>query len=251
VSKALKVLDLFSGIGGFSLGLERAGMETVAFCEVSPKCRHLLKHHWPEVPQYDDVCTLTAERLAADGIAVDVICGGFPCQDISLNGDGAGIEGARSGLWREFARLICEIRPGVVVVENVSAIVNRGLSTVLGDLASLGYDAWWDCARASNFGAPQLRDRFWCVAYSEGGEAGEQIARNCHRVFEEARAEQASQAGGRAGLLGGHDWSPEPAICRVVDGVSVNVDRVSVLGNAVIPEIPYRIGRAILQARAA
>lgn len=246
----LKVLDLFSGIGGFSLGLEAAGMETAAFCEVSPACRRLLAHHWPKVPQYDDVRTLTADRLAADGIAVDVICGGFPCQDISLNGEGAGIEGARSGLWREYARLVCELRPTVVIVENVSALIDRGLGVVLGDLAALGYDAWWDCARASNFGAPQLRDRFWCVAYSQGCEAGEQIARNCHRFFEAARADQASPTGRSASVLGGHNWRPEPTVCRVVDGVSANVDRVSVLGNAVVPAVPEILGRAILTAMA-
>ena len=96
----MNVLDLFSGIGAFSLGLERAGMKTVAFCEVDPFCRRVLAKHWPEVPCYDDVRTLTAARLAADGISVDVICGGFPCQDISVAGRGAGITGERSGLWR-------------------------------------------------------------------------------------------------------------------------------------------------------
>lgn len=163
-----RLLDLFSGIGGFSLGLERAGFRTVAFCEVNPKCRHLLAHHWPEVPCYDDIRTLTAERLAADGIAVDAICGGFPCQDISFAGLGAGIEGERSGLWRDYARLIGELRPRVVIVENVAALLGRGLGVVLGDLASLGYDAWWDCIPASAVGAPHRRDRLWLVAYARG-----------------------------------------------------------------------------------
>jgi DNA (cytosine-5)-methyltransferase 1 len=246
-------LDLFSGIGGFALGLERAGHRTAAFCEISPKCRHLLAHHWPEVPIYDDVQTLTAERLAADGVAVDAIAAGFPCQDLSLNGYGAGLDGARSGLFWQIVRLVGELieadrRPRVVVLENVSAITDRGLGDVLRALASLGYDVWWDCARASNFGAPQLRDRFWCVAYPAGSEAGEQVARNCHREFEAARAEQASPTGRGPGVLGGANWNPEPRIRRVVDGLSANVDRVSVLGNAVVPEIPYRLGRAILAA---
>src|SRR4249920_441168 len=101
------VLSLFSGIGAFDLGLERTGgFKTCAFVEIDPFCRRVLAKHWPGVPCYDDVRTLTAERLAADGIAVDVICGGFPCQDISIAGQGAGIEGERSGLWSEFARLI-------------------------------------------------------------------------------------------------------------------------------------------------
>jgi DNA (cytosine-5)-methyltransferase 1 len=162
----LQVLDLFSGIGGFSLGLERTGgFKTVAFCEIEPFPRKVLVKHWPEVPQYEDVRTLTAERLAADGIAVDVICGGFPCQDISTAGKGAGLAGERSGLWREIARLVGELRPSYVIVENVSALLGRGLGTVLGDLAEIGYDAEWHCIPASHVGAPHRRDRIWIVAY--------------------------------------------------------------------------------------
>lgn len=123
----LRVLDLFSGIGGFSLGLERTGgFETVAFCEIEEYPRRVLAKHWPKVPCYDDVRTLTADRLAADGIAVDVICGGFPCQDISFAGRRAGLEGARSGLWGEYARLIGELRPRFVVVENVPGLLVSG-----------------------------------------------------------------------------------------------------------------------------
>lgn len=168
--RKLRVLDLFSGIGGFSLGLERTGgFETVAFCEIEKFPRKVLAKHWPEVPIYDDVRKLTAERLAADGIAVDVICGGFPCQDISLAGKGAGIEGERSGLWSEYARIIGELRPQYVLVENVAALLGRGLDRVLGDLASLGYDAEWHCIPASAVGAPHRRDRIWIVAYAEHG----------------------------------------------------------------------------------
>ena len=137
-----QVLDLFSGIGGFSLGLERTGgFETAAFCEIDPYARAVLNKHWPEVPCYEDVRTLTADRLGADGIAVDVICGGFPCQDISTAGKGAGLAGERSGLWSEIARLVGELRPSYVIVENVSALLGRGLSRVLGDLSEIGYDA--------------------------------------------------------------------------------------------------------------
>jgi DNA (cytosine-5)-methyltransferase 1 len=163
----LRVLDLFSGIGGFSLGLKRAGMKTVAFCEIEEFPRRVLKKHWPEVPCYDDIRTLTAARLAADGIGVDVICGGFPCQDISNAGQRAGLEGERSGLWSEYARLIGELRPQFVIVENVAALLGRGLSRVLGDLAEIGYDAEWHCIPASHVGAPHRRDRIWIIAYAD------------------------------------------------------------------------------------
>src|SRR5580765_2230070 len=166
----LSVLSLFSGIGAFDLGLERTnGFRTAAFCEIDPFCRRVLAKHWPGVPQYDDVRTLTAERLAADGIVPDVICGGFPCTDISVAGKGAGIEGEQSGLWSEFARLIGEIRPRYVLVENVSALLGRGMGRVLGDLSALRYDAEWDVISAADMGAPHRRERVWMVAYPEGG----------------------------------------------------------------------------------
>ena len=164
----LSVLDLFSGIGGFSLGLERTGgFRTVAFCEIEPFQRAVLAKHWPGVQCYDDVCTLTARRLAADGFAqFDVICGGFPCQDISIAGRGAGLDGARSGLWFQYARIIEETRPRWVVIENVAAIRTRGLDTVLSGISALGYDAEWHVISAGSIGAPHLRERVWILAHS-------------------------------------------------------------------------------------
>jgi hypothetical protein len=126
----VNVLDLFSGIGGFSLGLERTGgMRTVAFCEIDPYCRAVLRKHWPAVPCFEDVRDLHAFDVGP----VDVICGGFPCQDISTAGRGAGLAGERSGLWSEYRRLIEECRPAWVVIENVSALRSRGLDQVLGE----------------------------------------------------------------------------------------------------------------------
>ena len=189
----MRVLDLFSGIGGFSLGLERAGMRTVAFCECDPYCCAVLAKHWPDVPIFTDIRELSAETLGitkgngrgagrAGGsdptsarqqqperaLQIDVICGGFPCQDISVAGKGAGIEGERSGLWSEYARIIGEVRPRYVIVENVAALLGRGLDRVLGDLAALGFDAEWHCIPASAVGAPHRRDRLWLVAYAAG-----------------------------------------------------------------------------------
>ena len=165
----MKVLDLFAGIGGFTLGLERAGFETVAFCEIEPYAQKVLAKNWPEVPIYDDVRDITADRLISDGIRVDVLTGGFPCQDISVAGQQAGIEGERSGLWTECARLIGELQPRYAIFENVTNLLNgeRGawFKRVLWDISALGYDAEWHCIPASELGAHHHRDRVWIICY--------------------------------------------------------------------------------------
>jgi DNA (cytosine-5)-methyltransferase 1 len=273
----LRVLDLFSGIGGFSLGLERTnGFETVAFCEIEEFPRRVLAKHWPDVPCYDDVRTLTAARLAADGIAVDVICGGFPCQDISNAGRGLGLSGERSGLWSEIARLVGELAPRFVVVENVAALLGRGLGDVLGDLASLGYDAEWHCIPASALGAHHRRDRLWLVAHPNGeperalpiGNAaafacpgdgsevlahaiGERQPRQGQPVFAFCPATGSYRQAVDAFASGlGDLWRIEPAVGRVAHGVPDRLDRLKALGNAVVPQIPELIGNAILASLA-
>lgn len=273
----LRVLDLFSGIGGFSLGLERTGgFETVAFCEKSPFCADILQKHWPKVPVYDDVRTLSAIDLRHDGVgAIDVICGGFPCQDLSRAGSRAGLEGSRSGLWREFARIICEVRPSFVIVENVPDLLGLGLGDVLGDLASIGYDALWECIPASAVGAPHLRDRFWLLAVPQHSDADntgshsaplyfngsvelqhrqERVAQSLGRDVPDPDGEGQLQPQGRISHQrrwpSNRDWwSAEPAVGRVAYGVPNGVDRIAALGNAVVPQIPELIGRAILEAR--
>src|SRR5688572_21665430 len=132
----LRVLDLFAGIGSFSLGLERAGMKTVAFCESDEFCQKVLAKHWPGVPVHGDITT----REFQEGEA-DVVCGGFPCQDVSDAGQRAGLAGERSGLYRELVRAIRVVRPRFAIVENVAALLGRGLDVVLGDLAESGIDA--------------------------------------------------------------------------------------------------------------
>lgn len=125
----MQVLDLFSGIGGFSIGLERAGMRTVAFCEIEPYARAVLAKHWPEVPCYNDVRAITFQRLKSDGIIPGVISAGFPCQDISYAGEGAGLDGDRSGLFYEVARIASELHQNgqlkFLILENVAALLNR------------------------------------------------------------------------------------------------------------------------------
>jgi DNA (cytosine-5)-methyltransferase 1 len=156
--------SLFSGIGGLDLGLERAfkgQLQTAWQVEKESFCRSVLERHWSNAKRYDDVRTVGAHNLEP----VDILCGGFPCQDISIAGKGEGINGKRSGLWWEFHRIINELRPSVVVMENVPAITIRGLSAVVGSLAQIGYDCQWTIISAKQCGAPHLRRRWFAVAY--------------------------------------------------------------------------------------
>jgi len=246
----VKVLDLFAGIGGFTLGLERAGFDTVAFCENDKYCQRVLAKHWPEVPIYDDVRTLTADRLASDGIRVDVITGGFPCTDISRAGHPwlpvDGINAERSGLWYDLARLISEIRPRYAIVENVPNLLSGDdgawMSDILGGLASLGYDAEWHCIPASAFGAHHHRDRVFIVSYpNEQGLQGSSQTRDTGGQGQEPRQKF---------ITGRHrvpwrEWETEPSVGRVVNGLPHRAHRIRVLGNAIVPQIATMIGKAI------
>lgn len=243
----LRVLDLFSGIGGFSLGLERAGgFETVAFCEIEPFARRVLAKHWPEVPIYDDVRTLSRARLRADGVrAIDVIAGGFPCTEISAAGNGAGLDGEHSGLWSEYARLIGEIGPTFVLIENTPPLRSRGLGQVLKDLWSFGYDAEWHIIPASAVGACHERERIWVVAYPEGYRHGSWRQGGLidgASWLPDAPRWHAGPPDGKA------PWPDEPPLLGVDDDVPHRVDRGRTLGLTLVPAIPEAIGRAILAA---
>jgi len=173
----LRMIDTFSGIGGFSLAARwLGGIETVQFVEREPYCRHILRKHWPDVPIHDDICTFNPAPGSAD-----IICGGFPCQDISTAGKQAGIkEGTRSGLFYELMRVVRLVGPQFVVLENVAAITSNGMDVVLGTLAEAGFDAEWACIPAADVGACHRRDRWWCVAYASGADragCGEGIGR--------------------------------------------------------------------------
>jgi len=265
----MTVGSLFSGFGGMDLGLERAGLEIAFQVEIDPFCRRVLAKHWPSVPRYGDIRETTHEQLGD----VDCLAGGFPCQDISHAGRRAGIDGERSGLWSEFARLVGEIRPRLVVVENVGALAGRGAGRVLGDLAALGFDAEWETLPAAAFGAPYLRERLFIVAYVPGFGRGARRQRGSHpgcsrereqplpAVFhadrEPAGREQGSDAEeeGRwlphpsqrfSGPRG--PWAVEPDVARVVPRAPHRVERIRGLGNLVIPQIAEYIGRRILAA---
>lgn len=266
-----KVLDLFSGIGGFSLGLERTGgFETVAFCEIEPYCQKVLKKHWPEVPIYEDVKELTGTRLTADGITgINIITGGFPCQDISIVGKQKGIaKGTRSGLWSEVARLTSELRPQFVIVENVANLLRgpsekRGawFSRILGDLAEIGYDAEWEVIRADSLDIPQSRPRVWVVAYPSRDGCGEIFYKNTINVAGyrprmdgssgiKANANDENYRACAVPILENKIWASIPNRERSGNNerLSSGVDRYKSLGNAVVPQIPEMIGYAIMEA---
>lgn len=265
----MRVLDLFSGIGGFSLGLERAGMRTVAFCEVDPFCRRVLAKHWPSVPVHTDIRKLRGSAVGT----VDLVCGGFPCQDISAAGSRIGINGQRSGLWSEYARIVSELRPRFVVVENVDDLAIRGLGRVLGDLAALGYDAEWYCIPAAAVGADHWRDRLWIVAYPDGSrseslhiewreQCAEEVgkdaanghgARSPRRLQAGTLSSDARAIGPRLGLalcseiaFPELDGAGSPVLGRGEDGIPNRVDRMHALGNSIVPQIAEAIGRAIM-----
>ncbi len=312
----MRVLDLFSGIGGFSLGLERAGMETVAFVEIEPFCQKVLAKHWPGVPIHKDIRELKGDAIGP----VDLICGGYPCQPFSTAGKRGGASDDRH-LWPEYLRLIQELRPSWVIGENVAGHISMGLDQVLADLEGEGYT--WEAfvIPACAVDAPHRRDRVWIIAnrielggradagaqsrakkecaelFGENREAlpghVEEICgdvanagRNAKRSSEvlhrkkEERGERGFDAANsgetladakRIGLLQSREhgfpvstaenlerktnrvddasrWEPEPAVGRVAHGVPRRVDRLKALGNAVVPQIPEIIGRAIMDS---
>lgn len=268
----MNVLDLFSGIGGFSLGLERAGMKTVAFCEINAFCRKVLGRHWPEVPIYEDIRTIREQFTGT----VELICGGYPCQPFSHAGKREGADDDRH-LWPEMLACIRHYRPRWVIGENVAGHISMGLDDVLADLEGEGYTARAFIIPACALNAPHRRDRIWIVAHRNGivvhasrGERTHEQSGNgeIRRGIEPVPASEvvayasgagrqeqhaSSQPEGPGQCSGGADshwggWESEPAVGRVADGVPYRVDRLKALGNAVVPQIPEMLGRAIMAA---
>ena len=161
----MRVLDLFSGIGGFALAAEWMNWQTVGFCEIDPYCRAVLSKHWPKIWKHDDIRTLTAELIRERTSGVDLICGGFPCTDISVAGRGEGLDGPASGLWWEMWRVIAATLPRWLCVENVPALRTRGADSLIASLEALGYIVWPLVVGAWSVGAPHRRNRVWLVGY--------------------------------------------------------------------------------------
>lgn len=240
VAEPLTFGSLFAGIGGIDLGFERAGMVCKWQVEIDEYARRVLEKHWPNVRRWDDVCTWPQP----DTERVDVICGGFPCQDISSNNQyKQGITGTKSGLFHQVVRIVCDLRPRVVMLENVSDLLVRGMGTVLGELASIGFDAWWDCVPSAMFGLPQRRWRTYIVAYANGErfEASDKWISSRSQRIEWGKHDRLDEAERRA--------KDGPSfLSRVDDGVPRRVDRIRCLGNAVCPQAAEWIGRRIVAA---
>ena len=278
----MRVGSLFSGIGGLDLGLERAGMEIVWQVEVNEWCRRVLERHWPDVGRFSDVRELTRKQLAP----VDVICGGFPCQPVSHAGRRAGESDSR-WLWPEFHRIICEVKPRWVLVENVPGLRSvddgRLFGGILRDLAEAGYDAVWFDLSAADVGAPHLRYRVFIVAYTDderpqGRErrvlqerprklsvgSGSALVANTQGIAGQDGQAEAQRQGRLAGSSDTnadsespfrppitreecHPWTVEPDVGRVATRISSRVDRLRGLGNAVVPQVAEVIGRWIME----
>jgi DNA (cytosine-5)-methyltransferase 1 len=285
----VKVLDLFSGIGGFSVGLEKAGFETAAFCEIEEYPRAVLRKNWPDIPIYRDVKQLTGERLWADGIVPDVIVCGYPCQPFSVAGKQLAERDERH-LFPEVLRLVRDIRPRWCIFENVSGHIKLGYDTVATSMENEGYSVWTYIIPACAVGAPHKRDRLWIVAYSNrddgwngrGSEPQERQTRVEHRGSGERQlVGQPSETVAdtdKTGLQGwifgrqdqewqsehGHSgcsgsihrqsvsdfWAVESDVGRVANGIPNRSHRIKCLGNAVVPQIAQIIGQTIMRYEA-
>jgi DNA (cytosine-5)-methyltransferase 1 len=254
--------SLFAGIGGIDLGLERAGMQCLWQVEWDEYCQKVLARHWPDVKRYGDVEDCGSHNLEP----VDLICGGFPCQPVSVAGQRGGDTDDR-WLWPEFYRIVCELGPRWVLVENVPGLLSidsgRLFGGILRDLAQSGYDAEWDCISAAAFGAPHLRYRVFIVAHTQrtglAQQPGEQVegwtrdeptrgSRGPLRKEEMAYAHSQQVYGTPIAWPECNPWTVEPGVDRVAHGVPARVDRLRGLGNAVVPQIAEWIGRWILEA---
>jgi DNA (cytosine-5)-methyltransferase 1 len=251
----LTVGSLFAGIGGMENGLERTGgFETQWQVEIDPYAQAVLKKHWPDCGRWDDVRTFPPAPF--DDWKVDLICGGFPCQDVSVAGRREGITGSRSGLWFEYARIIRTLHPRFILVENVAGLLDRGMGRVLGELAESGYDAEWISLSASEFGADHERERVYVLAYPSQEQRSNvfyssKSSREFHwEYFNHWGKERNWWISKPSGLrLDSIRRAIAAGVFGVADGVQDRVElRCGIIGNAVVPQVAQWIGERILEA---
>ena len=276
----LRYGSLFSGIGGIDLGMDMAGFECAWQVEIDDYCRQILDKHWPGVPKYKDIYEVKGEEIEP----VDILCGGFPCQPVSVAGKRGGVDDER-WLWDEFYRLICELRPRWVVAENVTGLFSansgRAFAGVLRDLAEGRYDAVWDVYPAGGpggVGAPHRRERVFLVAHTDSPQSVKD-SRNVREEFKVSKvnrqdistvvsggsSEDVADTYGKRRRSGyterenakdvrqsprckiNGQWDIEPNVGRVANGVSRRVDRLRALGNGVVPQVAYKVARMIYE----
>jgi DNA (cytosine-5)-methyltransferase 1 len=239
--------SLFSGIGGLELGLERAGLGPIAWqVEIDPFCRLVLEKHWPLAKRFDDVRAVSAAELQP----VDLICGGFPCQDVSGAGRGAGLTGTRSGLWSEYARIVGELQPRWVVVENVTSGATRWLDQIVCQLEEQGYECLPIPLSARDVGALHLRRRLFIIAHRSGETSRVTDTDSQRKLQPEGGVTEQRGRAAYCPRIG--DWgTPEPGVAPVVHGISSRLAgrqrrrRVRALGNSVVPQCAEVVGWVI------
>ena len=271
----MRMRDLFSGSGGFALAAEwRWGdeLEIAGFCEIEKYAQKLLKKNFPGVTIYEDISKLKGDQFEN----IDLITGGFPCQDISIAGKGKGLideetgERTRSGLWSEMCRIISEVRPKYAIIENVPMLIHRGLERVLCDLTKIGYDCEWQIIGADDVGAWHKRKRIWIVTYPNRSRKNKQqgrirsksiqsIRKNPNTLRQKISNSSSSRrkiglskeryrkerdtkkfinnSNRQRGRKAKHNWTTEPSVGRVANGVPNRVDRLKGLGNAIVPQV--------------
>jgi DNA (cytosine-5)-methyltransferase 1 len=285
IEKIYTIGSLFTGIGGIEIGFENQGYETTWMVEKDEYARTILRKQFPNATLYGDITEIDFRTIPK----VDIITGGFPCQDISNAGKRVGITGSRSSLWKYYHKAIREIRPQYALIENVSALTKRGLDVVLSDLAEIGYDAEWYNISASAVGAPHRRERIFIIAYPNSGgyvcgEPEKQSAEGREQAFGESESsgddvlnsnsnrkvvkrqsnsdekrnpttkiqewknkQFRTQFTNRNELS---NWSTEPNVGRVANGISSRVERIKCLGNAVVPQVAEVFAKAIKEYEA-
>lgn len=246
----MKVLSLFSGGGLGDYGLTLAGMEIVGQVEIDEYCQKILKLRWPDVPKWRDIRDVKGKEVIERCGVVDLVSGGFPCTDISTSKNNAeGLDGARSGLWFEQLRLIREIRPKYALIENVSALLVRGIDIVLSGLAESGYDAEWQMLSSLRFGAYHLRNRLFIVAYPTGSRLQRIFPKfeDFEKSVPKPSSEMANDRFDELVWLDGRIWPSPSRVRRVANKIANRIHRLKIIGNSQDPKVIEWIGKQIME----